>query len=361
MADNDSCGESIPYSHEVLESASTAQIVLLVITPILAFTTTVLFIESTYYIFKNISIKVRRNRMIWLVGVYPVYSVTSCVGLFIPRSAMLTNFTASIYLSITLYMFLMLVIEYYGSTEEMHRALDGKLINVNTLPVMCCCVCLPTINLGKHSSPWIKRLVLQNAILRPTILFIAVVLWVDGRYQPGKVGANEPFLWLSAISIISTITAMQGIGIIHTASREPLKNYKITFKFMTIQMTLIFGNIQFGVLNIISNLGAIPCQDPFDNTARVYNIYNTFVIFEFFFIGILSRILFRTRRMGNLQQGHGSGQTSKDLEAANELNKYEVKEKPYSMADSASEVDSNDNKGVANNGYNQSDSTKSHC
>ncbi|XP_077979019.1 organic solute transporter subunit alpha-like [Glandiceps talaboti] len=308
MADNTSdlreneslpCADYIPYANEVIPGATTALRAILVVVPVLAVISVALFFEAVYYLRNKIPTKLRRNKLIWVIGVYPVFSVTSCIGLFIPRATLLTNFTASIYLSITLYMFLMLIVDYFGGSDAMYHTMNNQEVNLNEPPLLACCVCLPKIRVTPSNGPWLRRLVLQNALLRPLILFIAVVLWLDGRYLPGKMGPNEPYLWLSVLSIISTITAMQTLGIIHGASKVTLKDYKITFKFVTIQCTLIFGNIQLGLLTILSNVGIIPCRDPFNTQARVYNIYNVLVICEFFILAIFSRILFRTRNMGN--------------------------------------------------------------
>ncbi|XP_077863725.1 organic solute transporter subunit alpha-like [Saccoglossus kowalevskii] len=250
MSDNTSCLDNeIPDLYDAVHGSTTAQKVLLVIAPILTVITTILFVESVYFVRNKIPTKLRRNKLVWVLGLYPVFSITSCISLFIPRAAMMTNFTASI-----------------------------------------------------RTGRWLRRAVLQVAIVRPLVLFAAVVLWVDGKFTPGAVGVGEPYLWISIVSVTSTLMAIQAISILHGISKEPLKDYKITFKFLSIQLTLIFGNVQLGLLTTLSNAGVITCTDLLHNRARVYYIYNFLIICEFFLINIFSRLLFRTRSHGNLEQ-----------------------------------------------------------
>ncbi|XP_006814087.1 organic solute transporter subunit alpha-like [Saccoglossus kowalevskii] len=298
-----SCPDNeIPDVYQVIHGSLTFHKILLVVASVLTVITTILFAESVYYVRNKIPAKLRRNKMIWVLGLYPVFSITSCISLFIPRAAMMTNFTASIYLSVTLYMFVTLIIDYYGGSDAMHQTLRNKEMKITTLPLLCCCLCIPSVTVTERTGRWLRRAVLQVAIIRPLVLFAAVVLWVDGKFTPGVVGIGEPYLWISIISITSTLTAIQAISILHGISKEPLKDYKITFKFLSIQLTLIFGNVQLGVLTTLSNAGVITCTDLLDNRARVYYIYNFLIICEFFLINIFSRLLFRTRSHGNLEQ-----------------------------------------------------------
>ncbi|XP_006814086.1 organic solute transporter subunit alpha-like [Saccoglossus kowalevskii] len=251
MADNDTeCWDSeTPDTKQLISGSTTLEKSLLTVATVLTLLTALQFFESVYYLRNKIQTKLRRNKMIWVLGIYPIYSITCCIGLFVPRAAMITNFTAAI-----------------------------------------------------RAGRWLRRAVLQVSIIRPCVLFIAVVLWAGGKLSPGGVGLMEPFLWVTIVSIASTITAIQAIGILHTVSMEPLKEYQITPKFICIQLTLILGSVQLGLLTLLSNVGIIPCAYPFANQPRVYNIYNFLVICEFFLINIFSRFLFRTRRHGNTEQ-----------------------------------------------------------
>ncbi|XP_070565713.1 organic solute transporter subunit alpha-like [Ptychodera flava] len=344
MAENSTyCDGYILYSAELWSEINTTHKILLITCLVLTCVTCVIFLESVYYMTKKIPVKFRRNKMIWIFGLHPVFSITSCVGLFVPRSAVMSNFTASIYVSIILYVFLTLMVDYYGGIDNMHHALEDKLVKLSTLPVLCCCLCLPKIKLHKNSKI-LRRLILQNAIARPFILFISSALWLDGRYSPEEISFVEPYFWLSFLSVLSTATAMQGIGIVQVASREALEEYKLTYKALTVQLALVFSNIQLGAVRLFSSFGLIPCQDPFGEVARVYNIYNTLVIFEFFLMSFFSRVFFRTRRMGNLHHRASiTASSMKELEARQTTIQYDIRSEQNNPAFSTDLAESENN------------------
>jgi organic solute transporter subunit alpha len=43
-------------------------------------------------------------------------------------------------------------------------------------------------------------LVIQVALIRPLLLFIAAVLWSDGLYTPGLVSNNSGYAWLVVVT-----------------------------------------------------------------------------------------------------------------------------------------------------------------
>ncbi|XP_070565726.1 organic solute transporter subunit alpha-like [Ptychodera flava] len=299
---NSSCQEEYPYSYEVFEDAPTVRIVLYTMAPILVFLTVLMFIESTIYVFKAIPRKSRRNKIIWIFCIYPTFSVCSVVALFIPRASLFTRFTSSIQLSITMYQFLKLIMDYYGGRDAMLATLQSQPVKLNTFPLMLCCVCLPKVSMTYNTQRRLRRLVMQVALICPIVYFIVVILWVDDRYKSGEVSIREPFVYLSIAALVSTIIAMQALSVVYTASTQALKKFKITPKYFSVQLALFFGNIQPVLLGLLASFEVIPCIEPFPTKSRSEVIHNFLVVFEFFVLGVMARIYFRTKRLGNLDQ-----------------------------------------------------------
>ncbi|XP_077980085.1 organic solute transporter subunit alpha-like [Glandiceps talaboti] len=302
MAANCTDELDLPYSYELYQDVSNSRLAVYSIAPVLTIFSVVLFFESVHYVRNKIPVKIRRNRHIWILGIFPMFSMTSLLGLMMPRATLLTMFAASVYFSVCIYQFLLLIIDYYGGRNAMIVVMNDLDVKINVPPALCCCRCLPTIRVTRKTQPWLRRAVLQVAMISPAALFISAVLWADGRYLPGDLSVSKPYFWLSLITLLSTCTGMQALAIVYQSSKEALKEYKITSKYLAIQLSMVFSNIQLAVLSLLSWFGVIPCTDVFSSLGQAYHIYNFLVVCEFFALGIFARAFFRSRKMGNLDQ-----------------------------------------------------------
>ncbi|XP_077979020.1 organic solute transporter subunit alpha-like [Glandiceps talaboti] len=295
------CTGETPYSTEIFQDASTVRIAMYTIAPILAFFTVLIFIEATVYVFEVIPKKSRRNKIVWILMIYPTFTICSVLALFIPRSSLICKFAASIQLAIAMYQFLKLMVDYFGGREAMLMVLKDSKISLNTLPLMLCFVCLPKKSMNERTLRILRRLVMQVGIVCPIVYFITSVLWTDGRYNPGVVSSTEPFIYLSTASITSTLIAMQALSIVFMASRKPLHAYNITAKYVTVQTALLLSNVQSVFLNLLASFNVIPCKEPFPNRSRSEMMHNFLIVCEFFVLSLMARIFFR-RKAGNLEQ-----------------------------------------------------------
>ncbi|XP_070581319.1 organic solute transporter subunit alpha-like [Ptychodera flava] len=301
MADN--CSQSfldMPYTYQLYEDINTVQIVLYSIAPVLTLFSVMLFFESVMYVRAKIPVKIRRNRLIWILGIFPIFSTTSLLGLFLPRSTLITMFSSSVYFSVAIYQFMLLIIDYYGGRDSMISIMKDVDVKISVPPVLCICPCLPKIQITNKSQPWLRRGVLQVAFIQPASLFVSAVLWTDGRYVPGDLTISQPYFWLSLIQLISTMAGMQSLAIVFQSSKTKLEDYRITSKYLAIQLSMMFSNIQLAVLAFLSSIGVIPCTEKFSSLALTYHIYNFLVVCEFFALGIFARAFFRSRKMENL-------------------------------------------------------------
>ncbi|XP_077988121.1 organic solute transporter subunit alpha-like [Glandiceps talaboti] len=232
----------------------------------------------------------------------------ACLGIIFPRSAMIIAFTASVYFSRTLYVFLSLIADYYGGSEEMYRAFSGRKVQISTMPLLRCFICIPSINLNRKTYCIIRRLVAQNTIERAMVVFLVYLLMEDGRYIHGNITLDAPYTWLTTVHVISTCTAMQALGIMNRACSIDLHKYRLSFKFLCIQCILLMTNIQLSVILFIDNFGLIPCRGMFNGRARVYNIHFCMIVFEFFTMSLVAAFLYRSRGDIDDFDGHVSQQ-----------------------------------------------------
>ncbi|XP_071793226.1 organic solute transporter subunit alpha-like [Asterias amurensis] len=279
---------------------SAAAIVAIFFMTAVSILTVVLFIESVMNVNKKIPNSRRRVRLTVLMGIYPVMSVTSLFSLYVPSAHLLNTLLASMYFSVALFQFLMLIIDYYGGKHAVVEKLKDQKLSLAGPPLTCCCpCCLPKITITAKNLRRLRRLVMQVAFVRPLTYFISLVLWTDGKYKHGEIALNEPYIYLTTISITSGLFALYGIILFLTASLEPLKSYRIKPKFFIVQMVLILISTQNLVLAVLADIGVIPCVPPFNSDSRANYIGDMLVVVEMLFFGVLSRMYFRGR-FGNM-------------------------------------------------------------
>ncbi|XP_071963036.1 organic solute transporter subunit alpha-like [Antedon mediterranea] len=298
MAD-DNCSGGDPTTSEMFKEFAndTGSLLTLITLTLMSFTTMFLYLESSMYINQKIASSRRRVRLLCILGIYPVLSGTSLIALYVPAAHLLCSFTGSIFFSVAMFQFLMLVFDFYGGKMYVIEVLKDQKLPLASPPLTCCCPCLPKMDVNEKNLRWVKRLVLQVAFVRPIALFVASVLWANGSYRP-KLAFDEAFLYIQLISFSSTFIAIYGIVMIFRASREPLQDFRITPKFLAIQIALILTNGQTIFLALLVLVDVIPCTPPFKSQTRANYVNDMLIITEMFFFFIMARVYFRTR-IGN--------------------------------------------------------------
>ncbi|XP_038071420.1 organic solute transporter subunit alpha-like [Patiria miniata] len=302
MAATNSCAMGDLTSEELFEdigksAAAITAIVLLTATSIL---TLAMFIESVFSANKKIPNSRRRVRLIIMMGIYPTMSVTSMISLYVPAAHLLNTLVASVYFSVALFQFLMLIIDYYGGKAAVVEKLKDQRISLASPPLTCCCPCwMPKITMTPSNLRNLRRIVMQVAFIRPLLFFISLVLWTDGKYTHGNIAIDEPYIYITTFSALSGLLALYGIILFLTASLEPLRSFRIRPKFFIVQMVLILISTQNLILAILADVYVIPCVAPFSSDSRANYIGDMMIIVEMLFFSVLSRMYFRGR-FGNI-------------------------------------------------------------
>ncbi|XP_033104874.1 organic solute transporter subunit alpha-like [Anneissia japonica] len=282
------CSDEAPTSEEMIQVIRSRNDIWIsvLIGGILSILTVLLFIEIVYNITRRQFYSASRTIIIVLLAIYPVSSVTSFMGVIIPRASLVANLTASFYYCICLYLFVVLVIDYYDGVDCMQDKLKGRHISLARPPIACCCFCLPRIEMTRNNFHNLRLGILQNAIVRPASLFIAATLWADGTTK-----AVEAYLYINAITMISSVFAVYSLAVIYNASKIPLKDFMITPKFIAMKLVMLVGNTQHFILSLLAYIEVIlPCNPPLNTQTRANTIYNMLITYETFIMLLLGRI-----------------------------------------------------------------------
>ncbi|XP_073177417.1 organic solute transporter subunit alpha-like [Lepidochelys kempii] len=288
-----------------------------------------LFLEQTGFFLRRLGASRRTTLSLWILGVYPVFSIMSLIGMYIPRSSFVCNFVANIYHSITLWKFLDLVTDFFGGSARMVQRLRGQQVAPNPFPCCCCC-CLPNISTSWSNLRWMTLAVYQLSLIRTILFFITLTLWTDEKYGYGDVSYTNPNSYINAIISISTLLSFYGYLLFYKATKPALAGYSLRSKFVCIILVLVVCGLQNGILETMGALGAIPCQPPLSADTRSQIIYYYSLVVEMFLISLFAHYCFRrdeltpesptsTRNQASQTQAlpSGSGEDSASLTGLN--------------------------------------------
>ncbi|XP_039657070.1 organic solute transporter subunit alpha isoform X1 [Perca fluviatilis] len=283
-------GPEIPLSSQIF-SALKDDLWLFLIPAGLAAILLAVFLEEVGFFLRHIPSSRRRRLYLWILGMYPVFALTSLIALYVPRSSSLCNFIASLYHSITLLKFMGLITDFFGGKARMLAALSGQHVSPDPFPCCCCC-CLPMVTISR-SRGWMLAAVLQLSVIRSILFFVTLVLWTDEQYDYGDVDSVNPNLYVNAIIGLSTIVSFYGHLLFYKATKSALHGYGLRAKFICIIVVLVLCGLQSGILETMGALEVIPCTPPFSVLTRSQLIYHYCVIVEMFCIGLYARHTFR--------------------------------------------------------------------
>lgn len=284
-------GPEIPLSKEIF-SAIKDELWLFLIPAGLALLTLGLFLEEVGFFLRHVPSPKRRLLSLWILGMYPVFTLSSLVALYVPRSSSLCNFLASLYHSFTLLKFMGLITDLFGGEKKMMEVLSGQTVAPDPFPCCCCC-CLPLVAVNRSSRLWMMAAVLQLSVVRSILFFITLVLWTDEQYDYGDVDSVNPNLYVNAIIGVSTFVSFYGHLLFYKATHRALPGYGLRAKFVCIIVVLVLCGLQSGILETMGALRVIPCTQPFSVLARSQMIYHYCVIAEMFCISLYARCTFR--------------------------------------------------------------------
>ncbi|XP_032814132.1 organic solute transporter subunit alpha-like [Petromyzon marinus] len=298
-----SCVHEPPTTGELIRDMDALNWAIIVIFTIMITITTVVYAEEVLYISNKVPCPRRRKTLIWVNGAPPVVALTSCIGLWVPRSAMFTDFASSIYFAVCIHQFMIMIIAEYGGEEAMITRFKGIPIKTSTGPCCCCCLCLPNTTMSRRTLRILKMGTFQVAFLRPVLLFLGAVLWTNGNFMPGVMTVDNGYLWITIVSGTATVLSLYPIGILFNHARFNLANQKIIPKFVLNQSVLILCQLQGSIFTMCANMGSLTCVPPFSARARASYMHQQLLVVEMFVVGLLARCYYRKRYGTELVDG----------------------------------------------------------
>ncbi|XP_052776300.1 organic solute transporter subunit alpha-like [Mya arenaria] len=253
-----------------------------------------IFVEEVSFVRRHYSYQVHgniANKMIIILALFPVMCITKLIPVFVPTSNVLLALMATCYISVCIYVFVTLTISLYGGGGSMVSTLRtaGDQVSIAN-PPCCCCLfcCLKPITLSRKSLGVFKLLAMQMMIVRPFLLFIAAVLWTDGKYEE-QMDPREPYVYIAILSTVSTLLSMYGLIVIYRASRTHLSHFSLVLKFVPFQAMMALDGIQMHVFNFLAYKDIPECVGQLGSRVRGTNFNNLLLVLESFLLCLLAR------------------------------------------------------------------------
>ncbi|XP_072036359.1 organic solute transporter subunit alpha-like isoform X2 [Amphiura filiformis] len=283
-----------PNSIEMVELMSSSQwtLALLIVCSILAGACLLIYVETIMFILLRLPYGTRRGFLIFLLGCFPVFSLTSILSIYFPRATLMAEFAASAYLAVCVYTFILLIVNYFGGYENMLKILHEERFSLAQAPC-CCCRCLPEVALTKKTFHRARIMVMQMTVVRPVALFISAILWTDGLVAMCFETYQTIEVVLNLIATISTLCAIYGLGLFYEMSIRPLRKFYVRPKFFGMKILLLLTNVQAAIFAFLNRFGVIGCLSPLpcDSEFTGNVILNAIVAIEMPFLLVIARII----------------------------------------------------------------------
>ncbi|KAG7321310.1 hypothetical protein KOW79_015725 [Hemibagrus wyckioides] len=286
------CLAEPPMAMDVINQLDVFGIVLYSILTFMATVSLLLYLEQCVYVYKNVSYP-KKTTIIWVSGAAPVIATMSCLGMWIPRSTMITDMTSNSYFAVVIYKILILMLEECGGDEAFLSYSEKKTFRISTGPCCCCCPCLPRVPITRRMLFLLKLGSLQYAIMKTALSVFSVVLWTNGIFDLTNLDITGATIWINPFIGILTIISLWPVGIMFMHIRNTLRSIKIIPKYAMYQLVLVLSQLQSAIINILSLDGTIACSPPFSSAARGSMLSQQLMIMEMFIITLVSWTLYR--------------------------------------------------------------------
>lgn len=226
----------------------------------------VLFLAAVQWwqILTKVSNEKRRNKLYFLISLFPITTVCCYIGMLSPRSALVLNSVGVFYTLTCMAVLIALLKHLFGGRKGFSTKLsyDDKGINFQSPPFCCCCKCLPEPAGTEKNLRRVEWLVLQAPIVRALVVLYNIFAVAEYRENAHSC------LQISEIAaVVSLLLAIFGMHTMARLTTDKLRSYgfmtmfrmvDITLLFYTAQQPMIFENlIRFGVIDCGPILSAI--------------------------------------------------------------------------------------------------------
>ncbi|KAK7194002.1 Organic solute transporter Ostalpha [Novymonas esmeraldas] len=230
-----------------------------------------------------------------IIMMIPIYAVFSALSLLFSQWRFFFETVRDTYESFVLYIFFMLMVSYCGGEGQLLRSLKKKRYKgMHPFP-MCY---LPSFQLDTAFYLRCKRWVLQCALIKPLVSFIAMVCHPLGIYKEGSFKVNNVYTYTCIIINISLTMALYYLVLFEIECEKELHYAKTFLKFLCIKSIIFFSYWQSVLVNLASSAGIIYLgahEEEVESTGAI--IQDLLMCFELLPVALLHRAAFGREKL----------------------------------------------------------------
>ncbi|XP_062987487.1 organic solute transporter subunit alpha [Elgaria multicarinata webbii] len=287
------CFSQPPTALQLLRQQSSVDLAVTGMVTFLTLLSIVIFVEDALYLSKKVRCFVKMKTLIWSSSAPTVVSIFCLSGLWVPRAMPVVEMAIASYFGVCFYLTMLVMVEGFGGTAAVLKALKDTPVNINTGPCCCCCPCCPPITMSKQKLRLMLLGTFQYAFLRVACAFLGLVLTTEGLYNTADISATSVALWINTFLGVSTIFGLWALAVLFRQARTHLAEQNLGGKFACFQVLLILTALQPSIFSILGNGGQIPCSPPLSSRARSQQMHAQLLILETFIMAVLSRMYYR--------------------------------------------------------------------
>uniref|UniRef100_UPI00358E6089 organic solute transporter subunit alpha-like n=1 Tax=Myxine glutinosa TaxID=7769 RepID=UPI00358E6089 len=234
------------------------------------------------------AISAQRGRELAIRATPGLIAVTSCIGLWIPRSVLFNGCVANVYFSFVIHLFLLQQMQFLSKKP-------GATMHLNTGPFCCCCRFLPVAPLTTRTISILWVLTMQGAILNPALFLIWISICAD------KPELENLPLGLNLTLVASMLISLYPLGLTFAQVRLHPRPGKQPVKYALNQLTLLTMKLQPAVFTMLAKNGYVPCSPPFPSLARAEHMNAQLLVIEMFLFSLLYYRVYNSPNTETLQ------------------------------------------------------------
>lgn len=226
-----------------------------------------------------------QSKIVGILWMVPIYATDSWLSLRFKDAALYLDLMRDSYEGYVIYLFLALLIAYLsqGSKERMVAMVKPLPDLDHPWPVN---TWAKPIQLGPTFLRDCKMATMQFVVVKPTMALVAIVLHLNGLYDPGDFRATRGYLYTSFVVNASITYAFYYLVLFYKALRSPLAPFHPMPKFLCIKAVLFLSFWQSLVLAFLSRFEVLHDVGSWSVENVTTGIQNLLICFEMFGVAL---------------------------------------------------------------------------
>ncbi|CAG8502393.1 5482_t:CDS:2 [Ambispora leptoticha] len=223
---------------------------------ILALTATVLSMVSILSHLKNYRKPHLQRFVVRIIGMVPIYALTSWASLVSLDAAFYLDAVRDIYEAFVIYCFFNLLINYLGGERSILILLHGRPPTRHVMPVS---IFIKDMDVGDpYSFLFLKRGILQYVYIKPILAAVTLILKWFEKYHDGLIAVQSGYFWVSLIFNVSCTLTLYCLAMFYMCTKEDLRPYRPVPKFLCVKAVIFFSFWQGFAISVLAWLNVIP-------------------------------------------------------------------------------------------------------